>query len=227
MTTPADPTGTTPQPDATPQPQRPPAAGYPEEPWHLAGQMYLSLWLVPRPELPAVAPRTRPVTIAGRGMVGAAWVVYENDSVLHYNELLRAVLVRDGARPRVCITDIWVDSEVSRAGGRAMWGIPKQMAVFDVDRADDMRGAAMSEDAPLAAIRFTETRRLPGRWPLTYRVAQTLNGRLKTSPVRSRTALTLARARWSAPGGSPLGALGRHRPLTSLALRDFSLRFGG
>lgn len=115
---------------------------YPEEPWHLAGQMYLSLWLVPTRELPTVADGTRPLTIAGRGAVGAAWVVYENDSVLHYNELLRAVLVRDGSRPRVCVTDIWVDSAASMAGGRELWGIPKEMADFAIDRTAGVRAAA-------------------------------------------------------------------------------------
>ncbi|WP_392959099.1 acetoacetate decarboxylase family protein [Streptomyces sp. LN245] len=124
---------------------------YPEEPWHLAGQMYLSLWLVPARELPPVADGTRPVTVAGRGAVGAAWVVYENDSVLHYNELLRAVLVRDGRRPRVCVTDIWVDSAASMAGGRELWGIPKEMADFDIDRT--------------MAVRAKPRRRTRACWP--------------------------------------------------------------
>jgi hypothetical protein len=133
---------------------------YPEEPWHLAGQMYLSLWLVPERELPPVADGTRPVTVAGRGAVGAAWVVYENDSVLRYNELLRAVLVRDGRRPRVCITDIWVDSAASMAGGRELWGIPKEMADFDIDRTAGLRaGAATEKDVLATASRRTSTGR--------------------------------------------------------------------
>lgn len=121
---------------------------YPEQPWHLAGQMYLSLWLEPRSELPQVVPGTVPVTAFGRGVVGAAWVVYEDESVLHYNELLRAVLVRDGRRPRACITDIWVDNEASLAGGRALWGIPKERAVFELDRADVLEAAASTGRAP-------------------------------------------------------------------------------
>ncbi|MGW3632165.1 acetoacetate decarboxylase family protein [Streptomyces sp. NPDC005122] len=200
---------------------------YPDEPWHLAGQMYVSLWLVPRAELPSVVPGTRPLTAAGRGLVGAAWVVYENDSVLHYNELLRAVLMRDGARLRVCITDIWVDSEASMAGGRALWGIPKEMATFEVRRAEGMSFAARTDAGALAVGRYIERGRLPGRWPLAYKLAQTLNGRIKTSPVRSSAALRLARAEWRAPADSRLGALTRRTPLVSLALRDFTLRFGG
>ncbi|MGW3916910.1 acetoacetate decarboxylase family protein [Streptomyces sp. NPDC005070] len=199
---------------------------YPEEPWHLAGRMYLSLWLVPARELPGVADGTRPVTIAGRGAVGAAWVVYENDSVLHYNELLRAVLVRDGGRPRVCITDIWVDSAASMAGGRELWGIPKELADFDIDRTVGVQAAAATDEGALAGAVFEPGRRLPGRWPLTYRVTQTLDGALKTSSVRSRSAVRTARARWTAQEDGPLGELGRRPPLFSLALDDFTLRFG-
>ncbi|MFD5637525.1 acetoacetate decarboxylase family protein [Streptomyces sp. NPDC127077] len=219
---------------------------YPEEPWHLAGRMYLSLWLVPARELPQVADGTRPVTIAGRGAVGAAWVVYENDSVLHYNELLRAVLVRDGRRPRVCITDIWVDSPASMAGGRELWGIPKELADFSIDRtagvrtgaataeavrarataADGVRAEAATDEGALAGAVFEPGRRLPGRWPLTYRVTQTLDGALKTSSVRSRSAVRTARAHWTAQEEGPLGELGRRPPLLSLALDDFTIRFG-
>ncbi|MFE1291323.1 acetoacetate decarboxylase family protein [Streptomyces sp. NPDC058751] len=209
---------------------------YPEEPWHLAGQMYLSLWLVPARELPRVADGTRPLTVAGRGAVGAAWVVYENDSVLHYNELLRAVLVRDGRRPRVCITDIWVDSAASMTGGRELWGIPKEMADFDIDRTtgsgagpvtdEGVRATAETDEGVLATASFGTGRRVPGRWPLTYRVTQTLDGALKTSPVRSRSTLRTARARWTAREDGPLGDLGRRPPLLSLALNDFTIRFG-
>ncbi|MFD5813411.1 acetoacetate decarboxylase family protein [Streptomyces sp. NPDC127038] len=199
---------------------------YPEEPWRLAGQMYVSLWLVPVRELPPVAAGTRPVTVAGRGAVGAAWVVYENDSVLHYNELLRAVLVRDGRRPRVCVTDIWVDSAASMAGGRELWGIPKEMADIDIDRTAGVRAGAATEKDVLATAAFEPGRRIPGRWPLAYRVVQNLDGGLKTSSVRSRSALRLARAQWIAQESSPLGELSRRRPLLSLALNDFAIRFG-
>lgn len=239
---------------------------YPEEPWHLAGRMYLSLWLVPARELPRVADGTRPVTVAGRGAVGAAWVVYENDSVLHYNELLRAVLVRDGGRPRVCITDIWVDSPASMTGGRELWGIPKDLAEFAIDRtavdgtahvgradlgsaevgtggvgtgaaadkgvrgraatAEGVVATAATDEGVLAGAVFDPGRRLPGRWPLAYRVTQTLDGALKTSSVRSRSAVRAARARWITQEDSPLGELGRRPPLLSLVLDDFTLRFG-
>lgn len=143
-----------------------------------------------------------------------------------YHELLRAVLTRDGARPRVRITDIRVDSEVSTAGGRALWGIRKEMATFEVHRARLTSFAARTHEGELAAGRYAERRHLPGRRLMAYKLARTLDGRIKTRPVRSSAAPRLADAEWTAPVGGRLGALGRRTPLISLTLRDFTLRLG-
>ncbi|MCX5410235.1 acetoacetate decarboxylase family protein [Streptomyces sp. NBC_00335] len=202
---------------------------YPPEPWHLAGQMHLSLWLVPRRSLPPLPYGVRPVTLAGRALMGAAWVVYENDSVLHYNELLSAVLVRDGLRPRVTITDIWVDSPPSMAGGRELWGIPKELADFDLIRGEGRGGieaTARTGGATLCSASFRPATRLPGRWPVSYRLAQQLDGRLKTSRVRSRSAVGLARATWRIPPRGTLRLPVDGPPLFSLTLHDFGLTFG-
>lgn len=199
---------------------------YPPEPWHLAGQMHLSLWLVPRRALPPLPNGIRPVTLAGRALMGAAWVVYENHSVLHYNEVLSAVLVRDGLRPRVTITDIWVDSPPSMAGGRELWGIPKELATFDISRDKGFEASARTDTKPVCAASFRPRIRLPGRWPVSYHVTQELDGHLRTSPVRSRSAVGLARGRWRIPPGSPLRLPADGPPLISLTLHDFSLTFG-
>lgn len=201
---------------------------YPPEPWLLAGQMHLSLWAVPSSALPPLPPGVRPLTLAGRALMGGAWVRYEGDSVLRYNEVLSAVLVRDGLRPRVCITDIWVDSPPSMAGGRALWGIPKELAEFDLAAGPDgsFRASARTGTAELCAASFRPRTRLPGRWPVTYRVVQLLDGRLATSPVRSRSAVGPARAAWRIPPGSPLRIPAGRPPLLSLTLYDFRLTFG-
>ncbi|MFF4901428.1 acetoacetate decarboxylase family protein [Streptomyces sp. NPDC001068] len=124
-----------------------------------------------------------------------------------YQELLTAVLTRDGARPRVRVTGIWVDSEVSMAGGRALWGIPKEMATFEVHRARLTSFAARTDEGELAAGRNAVRRHLPGRRLMAYKLAQTADGRIKTSPVRSSAALRLADAEWTAPAGSVRSAV--------------------
>ncbi len=100
-------------------------------------------------------------------LVATAWVHYEPGGVLSYRELLTAVLVRRGGRSLVSITDIWVDSEASLRGGRELWGIPKDLATFDVERAGPtQRWAATTRDgAPIARGTVTARTVLPGRGP--------------------------------------------------------------
>ncbi|GAA1635352.1 acetoacetate decarboxylase family protein [Actinoplanes couchii] len=202
---------------------------YPPEPWHLRGQMYLSIFLVPRRDLPPLPPvlgvAVRPVTVGGRAAVGAAFVSYEPGGVLHYRELLSAVLVHERGRPRVSITDIWVDSEVSKEGGRGLWGIPKELAGFTIDAENDPLVDATMAGPDVAAL-FRLRRRLPGRFPLGFTVAQELAGKVRKTPVRGRSGLRTAHAAWRPDRSGPLGYLAGRRPVTSLAITDFWLTFG-
>jgi hypothetical protein len=201
--------------------------GYPPEPWSLRGQLRVAVWLVPVRDVPPIPSElsraVRVVRLGRRAIVGAAWVRYEPGGVLHYNELLAAVLTRAGLRPRVTITDIWVDSVESRDGGRALWGIPKDLARFEFD-GDAAR--AEKESETLAEATVTRGPRLPGRWPLGFKVVQSLNGAPKTSRVRVSARLSFGRSRWSIPAGGPLGYLAGRRPLLTATAGDFRMLFG-
>ncbi|SDZ29862.1 Acetoacetate decarboxylase (ADC) [Micromonospora pattaloongensis] len=204
---------------------------YPPEPWHLRGRMYLSVWLVPAARLPALPPRlverARPILIGGRAVVGTAWVRYEPGGVLHYHELLSAVLVRVGVRPRVSILDIWVDSDASRAGGRELWGIPKERAAFEFPESLPTSVAATAADgAPLASAEISTRWRLPGRWPFAFSVTQARKDRVLTTPVRGDAVLHGGAVRWRPDPGGPLGYLADRRPWLTLAVTDFRLLFG-
>jgi hypothetical protein len=205
---------------------------YPPEPWDLQGQMYLSVFAVPRSALPPLPPplagAVRPVPIGKRALVGAAWVRYEPGGTLHYQELLSAVLVHEGGRPRVSITDIWVDSVDSRDGGRALWGIPKDLADLALRSTSDGGTSAEGRQGPVsfAAATISAGLRLPGRWPAGMTIAQALDGRVKRTAVTGRTGLRLGGATWRVDPDGPLGYLDGRRPLLSATLADFRLRFG-
>ena len=176
---------------------------YPPQPWDLRGQLYLSVFAVPRTDLPALpaalAATVRPVPFGRHALVGAAWVRYEPGGVLHYRELLSAVLVHEGRRPRVSITDIWVDSVESRDGGRALWGIPKDLAELELrtSPAGDVVAAAGTgpepgdRPAPIGAASLRPGLRLPGRWPTPLSVAQELAGAVVRTRVRGSAGVRL------------------------------------
>ena len=195
---------------------------FPSPPWRLQGQLWLSLFAVRRgtPYRPA-------------GLYGVAFVDYQTGGVLSYQELLVARLVRDGAVPRAHVTDIWVNSEPSRDGGRSLWAMPKELA--DLQVADRRAGgvarstcSAATHGRPIAGATFTAAPFAAVRAPLAL---TTLQHRADGSPVvaavggSARTLPCLGSWRFAADG--PLAWLQDRRPLLSLRLTDFRITFGG
>jgi hypothetical protein len=184
--------------------------------------MHVSVWAVPVADVPALPPAlagaVRVVRCFGRAFVGTAWVDYQPGGDLSYHELLCAVLTRARWRPRVTITHIWVDSEASRDGGRALWGIPKELASFD--------GGFASAAGPIASVALSPFEGLPPRLPVGFKVVQDLAGRPVTTPVRSTARYGLARVRWTIAADGPLRFLAGRRPLLSFVAARFRMRFG-
>ena len=193
---------------------------YPPAPWELRGTGSITTWRVPVTALPDLPDGVRP---AGRrtALVATAFVRYDERGLLAYDELLAAVVVRHGRGLALSITDIWVDSEVSVAGGRGLWGIPKDLATFGERYAE-------TPDGPIAAARFTPRRApsLPLPLPLRGSVVQTLDGATVASPIRAGGSVRPATAHWDLDAGGPLAWLRAGTPLTSLLARDFTMRFG-
>jgi len=194
---------------------------YPEEPWDLHGHAYTGLWLVPRDVAPpphhAGTPQLR---LFGRVIVMAAFFRYDEPSPLTYDEIMATQLVRQGIRPRISITHIWVDSPASRDGGRELWAIPKELAEFE--RTTDRSYRAIG----IAELLLRRLRMMPFRLPLGFRIAQDRDGAVVVSPVGGRARLGLARATWAFDADGPLAFLAGRRPLLTLAVRPFHITFG-
>ncbi|WP_433043773.1 acetoacetate decarboxylase family protein [Dactylosporangium sp. CS-033363] len=196
--------------------------GYPPEPWTLRGRMVVSVWMLPLALVPALPPElrgaVRVLRLGSRALIGTAWVDYRPGGDLSYRELLAAVLMRAGLRSRVTITHIWVDSPESRDGGRELWGIPKDLAAFELS---DSRASAQS----IAQADITRARPLV-RVPIGFKCTQELHGRAKTTAVRATARCGPASVRWDIDGDGPLGFLRGRRPFLSLVADDFRMRFG-
>lgn len=208
------------------------AVAYPPQPWHLGGRLSLTLWRLPVAALPepfraAVPDGARPLAARGHTLVGTAFVRYHPGGVLSYDELLAAVPVRDGRGIAITIPAIWVDSTPSLAGGRRLWGIPKEHAAFDrTEGPDGVRVSATAAGAPIAAASFGPGRTLPGRWTVRQRYAQHLDGRAHRSRSIGSSRLALGTARWEFAPDGPLGFLHGRRPWRSLEQHDLTIAFG-
>ncbi|MCR1781832.1 acetoacetate decarboxylase family protein [Nocardioides carbamazepini] len=197
---------------------------YPPAPWHMHGSLWLSVFRLGR-AVDAQHPA---------GTYGVALVSYEEPSPLTYHELLLARTVKDSAgKGAVTITDIWVDSPASQAGGRALWAIPKELCDFDLETS--FRGPVTATDwtatverRPIVEASFTDVSRAAIRVPFTGLVEQpgipehpdtarvVMKGSAKALPCRGR---------WSFAPDGPLGFMREARQLGSFRMAGFRLAF--
>jgi acetoacetate decarboxylase len=177
------------------------------------------------------------------GVYGAAFVTYEEGSPLSYLELLVARLLDARAR-RVRITDIWVDSPESLAGGRSLWAIPKDLADLELD--DRRLGptahtefAGRVDGQEIASGAFAS---LPGaallRAPFRATASQLRPGLAGpagaagapdaevVTPMTGSARTLPALGSWEFAADGPLAFLHGRAPLASFRLTDVRLRFG-
>lgn len=196
---------------------------YPPAPWDMVGSLWLSLF-----RLRAAVDDLRPA-----GVYGVAFVSYEEGSPLTYSELLVARPVREDGLKAVSITDIWVDSPASVAGGRGLWAIPKELCDFTLE--SSYRGPLTSTEwsasvgrRPIARARFTDVSRVAVRLPFrgaTWQppiddhaapVTAALTGSAKALPCRGH---------WEFAPDGPLGWLAGARRLASFRQAGFRMSF--
>jgi hypothetical protein len=129
---------------------------YPPPPWKLCGEAIIAIQLVSIRQVRSAIPsplRIVPV-LPGRTLSVTALLRYGSGSTLQYHELIIApALVAARARVGSWISHIFVDSEASMRGGRALWKLPKQLAKFTWDSNAHVRvdSSELSVDVTLTA----------------------------------------------------------------------------
>ncbi|MGF1490162.1 MAG: acetoacetate decarboxylase family protein [Prochloraceae cyanobacterium] len=106
---------------------------YPTPPWNLQGFAIQTLHLIPIKRAIEFVPQEMEIVavLPGFTLGGIYLSSYESGSLLEYNELIVTPgLVRYAGKTGARISHIYVDSETSVAGGREIWGLPKEMAAF-------------------------------------------------------------------------------------------------
>lgn len=197
---------------------------FPPAPWHMHGSLWLSAF-----RLRDDADERHPA-----GTYGVALVSYEEPSPLTYHELLVARTTKNRAgKGAVTITDIWVDSAASQAGGRALWAIPKELCDFDME--SSFRGPVTSTDwtalddrRPIVEAGFTDVSCVAVRVPFTGLVEQPgIPEHPETADVEMRgSAKALpCRSHWTFAEDGPLAFLRTARKLGSFRMASFRLAF--
>jgi acetoacetate decarboxylase len=199
---------------------------YPPAPWDMVGSLWLTLFRLREP-----VDELRPA-----GVYGAAFVSYEEGSPLAYRELLVARLIStDAYGRRVSITDIWVDSPESVAGGRELWAIPKGLCDFSFETShagplSTTEWTARVGRTPVATARFRDVSRAAPRLPFkggTWQPGiEDTHGEERTATVQGSSKALPARAHWELDPDGPLGWLASARQLASFRQASFRMSFG-
>jgi hypothetical protein len=199
---------------------------YPAAPWHMVGSLWLTLFRLREP-----VDELRPA-----GLYGAAFVSYTDGSPLTYSELLVARPVstdRDGRR--VTITDIWVDSPASVAGGRELWAIPKGLCDFSLESSHTgplttTGWTARLGRTPIATATFHDVSRAAPRLPFKGGTWQPglddTGGEERTATLQGSSKALPARAHWDINPDGTLGWLAGARQLASFRQASFRMSFG-
>ena len=117
------------------------SASFPPPPWHLRGEAVL---------------------VGARGGRGLLLARYDDSATMAYHELIVfSGLRRRGRFVGFEVAGIWVDSASSLAGGRAIWGLPKELATFRWTP-----GRVSVADREGLALCVAEIRRAPVAVPL-------------------------------------------------------------
>ncbi|HYW20405.1 MAG TPA: acetoacetate decarboxylase family protein [Nodularia sp. (in: cyanobacteria)] len=106
---------------------------YPSAPWILKGDAIQTLHLVNIDRVRSLVPAKLNIISVwpGKTLGGVYLSKYGSGSVLEYNELIvaPAVVIYQG-KIGVWVSHIYVDNLDSVAGGREIWGLPKELADF-------------------------------------------------------------------------------------------------
>lgn len=133
---------------------------------------------------------------------------YSHGSTLQYNELIVIpAIVRQGLCLGAWISHIYVDHPSSLAGGREIWGLPKELAEFHLEDDEALRIAAYQEGRLLCAL---ETGLPKGSVPFLGKMRAF--GRCDRIPrlfrASTRSRLGFSSGVIEVPPGSPFASLG-------------------
>jgi acetoacetate decarboxylase len=199
---------------------------YPLAPWQLKGYGFLALyWIDIKHVRSAIPQRLQICTPLPGKTIGCVYVgIYEEGSTLQYGELIVAsALVIDSGKVGAWISHICVDNPDSQAGGREIWGLPKEMAQFEL-QLEGVDPFIQVTQADRLLCRFQSHWHLPGiAIPIQVPAFSLLNSQL----VHFKGAGTI---KWHWAGidvdilpESPIAELGLGQPFMTVLLSSIDL----
>jgi acetoacetate decarboxylase len=128
---------------------------YPPPPWTLKGDAWQALQLVDIERVRSLIPPSVNIVslFPGKTVGGIGIVRYGAGSTMEYNELVVvAALTYYQGQIGAWISHIYVDSPASVAGGREIWGLPKELAHFTWETENEQQKIAVHQEETLLCV---------------------------------------------------------------------------
>jgi len=132
---------------------------YPPAPWTLKGYAVQTVQLVDIENCrPLIPPELEVVSVWPGKTIGGVYIAaYKAGSTLEYNELIVvAGMVNYSGQIGPWISHIYVDHPDSVAGGREIWGLPKELAEFTWERGENSSVMVRQGDRQLCSLNYTQ-----------------------------------------------------------------------
>jgi hypothetical protein len=196
---------------------------YPQAPWTLQGYAIQTLHLVNINRVRPLIPSELEIISVWPGKtIGSLYLAnYGSGSVLEYSELIIApALVHRQRKISPWISHIYVDNADSVAGGREIWGLPKELAEFTLERE---YASVHQGNQKLCSFNYNQQ---SWAWPLQLGVsAFSIKGSdLLIFSIEFKSFLGLINSHLQIPAASPFSEIGLEQPWLTVRHQQMNLQ---
>ncbi|MGB3760607.1 MAG: acetoacetate decarboxylase family protein [Rivularia sp. (in: cyanobacteria)] len=202
---------------------------YPAAPWNLKGYAVQTLQLVDIEQASKFIPSELEIVslLPGKTLASIYISCYESGSLLTYNELIVVPgFVRYQGKFGGWISHIYVDNPDSVAGGREIWGLPKEMAEFCWNNGSVK---VSQNNRELCSLRYQKGFLNLSTWWQQELSAGSFGGlgsELLYFENQFKTQIALMEGKLKIPQDNPFSALKIDKPLFTLNLQKLELIAG-
>ena len=197
---------------------------YPQAPWTLQGYAIQTLHLVNIDRVRSLIPLKLKILSVWPGKTLASVYLsnYRSGSVLEYSELIIApALVNYQSKIGAWISHIYVDNADSVAGGREIWGLPKELAEFTWEQGE--RVTVHQENRKLCSLNYNRQNLAWRQW-LSASTFSAKGADLLIFPAAFESVLGLISSKLEIPAESPFSGIGLGQPWLTVRCEQMSLQ---
>ena len=197
---------------------------YPPAPWTLKGYAVQTLHLVEVDKIRSFIPaELEPVCVLPNKTMAVVYLShYTPDSTMEYNELIVApASVRYQDKTGSWISHIYVDNHNSLAGGREIWGLPKEIAQFSWQ---ENQVVVEQNNRLLCSLEYQQGWFNLSTWwrqEFSGESFGVLNSDLLSFKTNFKTKIALVKGLLNIPNDSPFFSMNLGKPLITLNCHEF------